>query len=135
MNSTEYIAQCKRTETTGSIEGDIEYGDKVNARMTSTEGQRGIHACLGLATETGELVDAIKRYIRYGKPVDAVNIKEEFGDICWYMALIADQYGFTFEDAMNSNVEKLLKKRYKNGFSENAALNRDLTEERKALES
>lgn len=46
-----------------------------------------IHAQLGMLTEVGELVDAFKREMAYGKPLDAVNIVEEIGDVFWYFVL------------------------------------------------
>lgn len=46
-----------------------------------------IHAQLGMLTEVGELADAFKREMAYGKPLDAVNIVEEIGDVFWYFVL------------------------------------------------
>ena len=91
MNSAEYIKHCIETESTGTPEGDAEYLAKVHARMTSKQGQRLIHGQIGIHTEGGELADAVKRFIRYGKAVDLVNVKEEMGDVFWYCAIIADE--------------------------------------------
>ena len=44
-----------------------------------------LHMDLGVNTEIGELLDAIKRNIAYGKELDMVNITEEFGDVNWYL--------------------------------------------------
>jgi hypothetical protein len=49
--------------------------------------QQRWHARLGLITEVGELADAYKRHQIYGKPLDLVNVREEIGDLCWYIAL------------------------------------------------
>lgn len=46
-----------------------------------------LHCATGLVTESAELVDAIKKHVFYGKPLDVVNIKEEIGDILWYIAI------------------------------------------------
>ena len=43
------------------------------------------------------------------------------------------QFGFTFEEIMEKNIEKL-KARYGDKFTEKSALNRDLEQERKTLE-
>ena len=56
------------------------------------------HACLGIISELGELCDMIKRHIAYGKPLDAVNAKEEIGDICWYVALLCKAFGHSIEE-------------------------------------
>lgn len=51
------------------------------------------HGQLGMITEVGELADAFKRDLAYGKPVDTVNVMEECGDILWYFVLFLDQLG------------------------------------------
>lgn len=94
---------------------------------------RLIHAGLGLATETAEIQDALKKHIFYGKPLDRVNLAEEMGDVFWYLAILADELGVSFEDTMDKNIAKL-KKRYGDKFTETAAINRDVAAERKILE-
>jgi hypothetical protein len=46
-----------------------------------------LHSVAGLFTEVGELVDAYKRHWFYKKDLDRVNLKEEIGDILWYIAI------------------------------------------------
>jgi len=46
-----------------------------------------IHAAFGLISEAGEIADAIKAEMVYGKPVDQVNQREEVGDGLWFVAL------------------------------------------------
>lgn len=125
MQPTEYI------KLTGVTDHDFAGKSMLNSRC----GHAGslLHYALGLCTEVGELQDAIKKYIAYGKQVDAVNIKEELGDILWYHARLLDLFGFTYEEVMERNIEKL-KARYGDKFTEHAALNRDLTKEREVLE-
>lgn len=45
------------------------------------------HAKLGIITEVGEIADAYKKHLIYGKPLDVTNIMEEIGDLAWYVAL------------------------------------------------
>jgi len=92
------------------------------------------HGILGIATEAGELLDALKKAIFYGKPLDLVNIKEEIGDAMWYIALICKANGWTFEEIQQQNIAKL-KARYPDKFTQDKALNRDLPKEREVLES
>jgi NTP pyrophosphatase (non-canonical NTP hydrolase) len=94
---------------------------------------RILHAVMGLATESGELLDAMKKHIFYGKELDFVNLLEEHGDLFWYAAILADAVGFTFEESMERNIAKL-KARYPNKFTEESALIRDLNNERNILE-
>lgn len=125
MLPTEYI------ELTGVTDHDFAGGSMLNSRC----GQSGrlLHYALGLCTEVGELQDAIKKFVAYGKDIDKVNIKEELGDILWYHARLCALFGFTYEEVMELNIEKL-KARYGNKFTEHAALNRDLNKEREVLE-
>jgi NTP pyrophosphatase (non-canonical NTP hydrolase) len=45
------------------------------------------HAGMGLITEVGEIVDSFKRSWFYHKDLDLANIKEEIGDVLWYIAV------------------------------------------------
>ena len=94
---------------------------------------RAIHACLGLMSETGEIADALKKHIIYGKALDLINIAEENGDLLWYQALALRAVKVSMEDTMQKNIDKL-KKRYGDKFTQAAALNRDLPGERAVLE-
>ena len=92
-----------------------------------------LHGSAGVATEAGELMDIFKRYRFYGKTVDWVHVKEEVGDVLWYLALVCESAGITLEDAAKANIEKL-RIRYPDKFDAAQALKRDLDAERKTLE-
>lgn len=92
------------------------------------------HGAMGVCTEGGELLDVVKRHEFYGKPVDWVNIREEMGDVLWYLALLARASGTTLNEVAAANIRKL-EARYPDKFTTEAALHRDLTAERAALES
>lgn len=67
MKIEQYQIEAKRTcPTLGSYDKDM------------------THMRLGIFTECGELLDAIKKNYAYGKPLDLVNVGEEIGDIAWY---------------------------------------------------
>jgi len=91
-----------------------------------------LHAAIGACTEVGELQDAIKKHLMYGKTLDRVNIIEEVGDVLWYLALALTSVDATMEDAMERNIAKL-RKRYADKFTEEQALVRDLEAEREVL--
>lgn len=93
-----------------------------------------LHAAMGIGTEAGELLDAFKRKIFYGKELDVVNVKEEIGDIMWYIAILLRELDLDFEDILQLNIDKL-RARFPQKFTETHALNRDLGAERKILES
>ena len=95
---------------------------------------RLVHAAFGMQTETAEFTDALKKALFYGKPLDTVNLKEELGDLLWYVALAMDELGTDFETEMTRVITKL-KTRYPDKFTADKALNRDLEVERQVLES
>lgn len=69
MTYTEYVELASRTcPDLGSLEKNLDHMD------------------MGIITEFGELIDQYKRNLAYGKDLDLVNIKEELGDIYWYIA-------------------------------------------------
>lgn len=94
---------------------------------------RLLHAAVGMATEAGELLDAVKKSIFYGKPIDEANVLEEIGDSQWYHAIGLDAIGKTPADAAETNYKKL-SARYGDKFSSEKALERNLDKEREILE-
>lgn len=125
MNSKDYISNAIRTEST-----DFE---AMNNRLMEDGTKRLLHAGIGLSTEAGEFMDALKKHIFYGKELDRVNLKEELGDLFWYMAIACDELDIEFEPIMVRNIEKL-RARYGEKFTEEKAENRDLNRERTILE-
>lgn len=102
---------------------DLDY-DPVIVRLDANQGLlRLLHAGIGMSGETGEILDSLKKSMMYGKPIDAANLKEECGDVLWYMSIMLDQLNSSFEEVMEQNVNKL-RKRYPNGFSEKDAIAR-----------
>lgn len=95
---------------------------------------RVLHAAMGLVTESAELMDALKKSTYYGKDLDIVNVKEEAGDILWYLAILFDAVGTDFETEMCRVINKL-QARFPDKFTEDKAFNRDLKTERNILES
>lgn len=66
---------------------------------------------LGLAGETGEVVDDIKKKYFHGRNIDVQHTLEELGDVMWYVANVANQMGASLEEILDANAEKL-RKRY-----------------------
>ena len=110
----------------------MDYGP-VFDRLKNGHTVRLLHAAMGLCTESGEFMDMMKKHILYGKPLDEVNLKEELGDLEWYIALAIDELHTTFGIIFETNITKL-RARYPNKFTEHDAMNRDLEKERKILE-
>ena len=120
-----YIQCCKTTEAPISPE--------IVARLEKYG--RHLHACCGVHTEGGELHDRFKRIVFYGEEPDFTNAAEEIGDIFWYLGILCDALGITFEQCMEANIAKLAKRYERKGkFDEAAALKRNLEGERQVLE-
>lgn len=92
-----------------------------------------LHGVLGMYTEAGELIEAIRNHLFKGEELDLVNLSEEVGDCFWYSALIAKNTNKTFEQIQMTNIKKLMK-RFPNGFTNEEAKTRDLGSERTILE-
>ena len=92
-----------------------------------------IHMGLGLVTESGELVDNLKKDLAYGKEIDWVNFQEEIGDILWYIAGLCNINGFDIEKIMDINIDKL-RARYPEKFTSENSINRNIDKERQILE-
>jgi NTP pyrophosphatase (non-canonical NTP hydrolase) len=87
------------------------------------ETARLLHGIMGCGTESGELLDAFKRYLIYGKELDYINIKEELGDVMFYIALVCRTLDVSLEEVCSENIAKL-SIRYPDKFSNEAALAR-----------
>jgi NTP pyrophosphatase (non-canonical NTP hydrolase) len=84
---------------------------KKRAKPLPTRTQDLDHALYGMASETGEIADCIKKNVIYGKPLDEVNLREELGDLMWYVAHAANSMGWKLSEILDENDAKL-EKRY-----------------------
>lgn len=82
-----------------------------------------LNGVLGLTGEAGEVSDLVKKGIFHEKGIDLEHLKKELGDCAWYLAMICDACGFTLDDVMQTNIDKL-KARYPEGFDTYRANNR-----------
>lgn len=122
-----FIKDCLRTESTRFCNLEDGEGKDYNK-------ERLLHACMGMQTETAEFTDALKKSIFYGKTLDVVNLKEELGDLLWYVSIAMDELGTNYDAEMQRVINKL-KSRYPEKFTEEKAENRDLKTEREILEA
>ncbi len=105
--------------------GSLNHKDdlKVNPRL--------FHAIIGIATESAELLEAMKLDT---KEFDRVNILEELGDLNWYEAIAVDELNADMEVDVLDRVIAKLRARYPDKFTSENAINRDLVKERQVLE-
>lgn len=73
-----------------------------------------MYVTIGLAGETGEVAEKIKKLYRDRDGVldDEYRslIVKEIGDVLWYLATLCTELGVNFEDAANANIDKLRKR-------------------------
>lgn len=109
-----------------SIEENMAYSTYV-ARNTKDMGSHAddlMHATIGLVGEAGEIADAIKKHWAYGKKLDRENVKEELGDILFYLTNLLRLCDMTLEEVLDANVAKLDKRYPGNRYTNEAAIAR-----------
>ncbi|HLO97067.1 MAG TPA: nucleoside triphosphate pyrophosphohydrolase family protein [Fimbriimonas sp.] len=82
-----------------------------NAVITAqspSHGESRVIALLGLSGETGELLSEYKKYLRDGEAhrLFPSRVKEELGDILWYVGWTASLFGLTLSDVAYENLRK-----------------------------
>lgn len=82
-----------------------------------------LNGALGLTGEAGEVADMIKKYMFHGHLLNRGEFIKELGDCAWYLAFLCTAIDVSLEEVLIENIEKL-KKRYPEGFSELASINR-----------
>lgn len=93
MDFSEYQAQALKTDQT-----------------LPKEETSKIIPLLGLAGEAGELLSEYKKFLRDGEAhkLHPERIKEELGDLLWYIANLSSKFGLELEDVAKYNLEKCL---------------------------
>ena len=93
------------------------------ARSTAiySERHRVIYPALGLASEAGEVAGKLKKVLRdqdgdfASAPLDT--IKDELGDVLWYVAVLAGDLGLSLEEIALENLDKLASRRARGRLS------------------
>lgn len=106
MSMNDYQQQARRT-----------------VNMTLPNDMRLAGLTLGLAGEAGEVADIIKKFLTHGHDSNPDAVAKELGDVLWYLANIATEYGFTLQAIADMNIAKV-KARYPQGFDEEKSRNR-----------
>jgi len=74
---------------------------------------------LGLAGESGEIFEKCKKNLTH-TTIDGIpkfsneEIAKEMGDVLWYLAVLANELGYSLEEIAEMNVEKLSARKEKN---------------------
>jgi NTP pyrophosphatase (non-canonical NTP hydrolase) len=78
-------------------------------------GNNFVYPTLGLVGEAGEIAEKVKKLIRDKQidspravsEIDKAEIAKELGDVLWYLAQVASEFGLTLDDVATGNIEKL----------------------------
>lgn len=79
--------------------------------------QNALHAAMGMVTEASELLDPFKKNL-YGKQkaIDWANLRDESGDMFYYLNAFLTATGFSLHEVIEDNVIKLAN-RYAENFN------------------
>jgi NTP pyrophosphatase (non-canonical NTP hydrolase) len=73
---------------------------------------------MGVAGEAGEVVEKWKKAVAYRNGAfsddEWSDFTKELGDVVWYIAVLADSLGLSFEAVMQMNVKKLADRQARN---------------------
>jgi NTP pyrophosphatase (non-canonical NTP hydrolase) len=74
---------------------------------TLTDRELKANFAMGLAGESGEVVDLLKKHLFHGDDLDRAKLISELGDTLWYLIAICQQYEIHPSEVMQVNIEKL----------------------------
>lgn len=121
MTGNEYQSLAMRTNDGKSTE---RLGYHTDSKLNEVDDFGGvINGCLGLAGESGEVLDIIKKWVFHEKELDKDHLKKEIGDVMWYVAMLCESFDFNIDEILKINVCKL-KSRYPDGFDTEKANHR-----------
>lgn len=82
------------------------------------------HMASCIPGEAGELFDAVKKHVIYGKELDRENVIEELGDLEFYLEGLRQILNITRPECLAHNIGKLSKRYESLTFSNEAAQKR-----------
>lgn len=83
------------------------YSIWVEGKIMTTGQDRLVENTLGLVGEAGEVAEKIKKLIRDKTRFSNAEIIKELGDVVFYATALANYYGATLDDVLETNVAKL----------------------------
>jgi NTP pyrophosphatase (non-canonical NTP hydrolase) len=83
-----------------------------------------LNSALGLAGESGECADLVKKNRFQGHELDKEKLEKELGDVLWYIAEAASGLGINLENIAVTNIDKLSKRYPEGHFNVLESINR-----------
>lgn len=104
MEFNEYQIRCRETDVGTAAQDSLDPG--------------WLYYVLGIAGETGELIEKIKKLFRDKNGIIDQEFKDnvikEMGDIQWYQARLADWFDIEYNIIAKTNIEKLQSRKKRN---------------------
>lgn len=116
---TDYSRLANRTLASNVLDGSVIATWPKNAAMA-------LNGVTGLASESGEVNEIIKKWLFHGHPMDEptlIHLQKELGDLAWYFSLVCFAFDMAPAGVLAANIAKL-KARYPQGFTTERSLNR-----------
>lgn len=117
--SKEYSVDNVLKQYVELVDSKVKDPKDIVSRMTPRRANL-MHMTIGIQGEVGELADAIKKNVIYNQDLDITNIKEELGDIMFYVQGIISVLELDLGDILRDNMSKL-NRRYPKGYSDYCA--------------
>lgn len=83
-----------------------------------------VTTAIKLPAEAGEYANKVGKWYEQHWPLDQEGLKEELGDILWYLAKAAQALDTTLDEIAQANIAKLHKRYKGDGFSVEESVNR-----------
>lgn len=81
------------------------------------------NAAMGLAGESGEVLDCLKKHLFHGHPLDKDKVLNELGDVRYYLEWMLSLLSSDIKTIEEKNTAKLMV-RYPQGFSTQSSIRR-----------
>lgn len=65
------------------------------------------YLAMKMCEESGEVISLVAKHYYHGKEFNLEKLKEELGDVCFYVANLANTYGVSLADIATENIDKL----------------------------
>lgn len=105
------------------VAGLCKNGEEIRGTMTGAQ-MHALHMAIGISGESGEIIDAIKKWCVYQGVLSVDNIIEELGDLEFYMEGLRQAFGIEREATLEANHRKLGKRYRDHQYSDQQAQDR-----------
>lgn len=123
LMTQQQIETMREHDFRNMVKALVKPGHEILADMVQ-EGAHQLHMVLGISGEAGELLDAVKKHVIYGKELDLENVTEEAGDILFYLEGLLQPLGITLDACRQATMDKLAKRYPGRTYTNQAAIGR-----------